>query len=52
MPDVNEAVFLHRSSRTLIVTDMVFNFRAGNLRTRAIMRLNGAWSRVAASRFF
>ena len=52
MPNVNEAVFLHRPSRTLIVADMVFNFRAGNLRTRAMMRLNGAWGDVAASRFF
>jgi hypothetical protein len=40
-----EAVFLHRASRTLIVTDLMQNFEAGRIRhplVRAVMRLGGA----------
>lgn len=40
-----EAVFLHRASRTLIVTDLMQNFEAGRIRNplvRAIMMLGGA----------
>jgi hypothetical protein len=40
-----EAVFLHRSSRTLIVTDLMQNFEAGRIRNplvRAVMMLGGA----------
>lgn len=40
-----EAVFLHRASRTLIVTDLMQNFEAGRIRNplvRAVMRMGGA----------
>jgi hypothetical protein len=40
-----EAVFLHRASRTLIVTDLMQNFEADRLRNplvRTVMRLGGA----------
>jgi hypothetical protein len=40
-----EAVFLHRASRTLIVTDLMQNFEADRIRNplvRAVMRMGGA----------
>lgn len=40
-----EVVFLHRASRTLIVTDLMQNFEAGRIRNplvRTVMRLGGA----------
>ena len=43
--DFAEAVFLHRASRTLIVTDLVQNFEADRIRNplvRTVMRLGGA----------
>ena len=52
MPAINETVFLHKPSRTLIVADMVFNIREGTALTRMAMKLNGIYGRLAASRFF
>lgn len=43
IPHVNEVAFLHRRSRTLLLTDLAFNVRnEGPLLTRLFMRLNGA----------
>jgi hypothetical protein len=52
IPAVNEAVFLHKPSRALIVADMVFNIREGTSLTRVAMKLNGIFGKLAASRFF
>jgi hypothetical protein len=51
MPRVNEIVFLHRPSRTLIITDLAFNFCKGSPWLLAIvMRLNGSFGRLSPSR--
>lgn len=47
----HEVAFLHRSSRTLILTDWLFNFsHGGSLWTRAYLRLAGAWGGPRQSR--
>lgn len=48
MPKLNEFVFLHRPSASLIVADLVFNIRAPKpWLTRVLMSLNGnAYNRV------
>ena len=57
-PKMNEFVFLHRSTRTLVVTDLAFNFRkVDGFGTRLFLRINGALgkfgpSRLAKSFFF
>ena len=51
MPRVQEVAFVHRPSRTLLLTDLCFNVRsAPNLFTRVFMRLNGAYGRFGVSR--
>jgi hypothetical protein len=54
MPRLNEFVFLHRPSRTLIVADLVFNFDGPrqNLLGKLFLRLNGIYGRVGCSRIF
>lgn len=53
MPKVNEVVFHHLPSRTLIVADFVFNMcSADNLWTRLFLQMNGAYGGVRATRFF
>jgi hypothetical protein len=53
MPKVNEVVFHHLPSRTLIVADLVFNLAPhADLWTRAFMSANGAFGGVRASRIF
>ena len=53
MSKVNEVVFFHLSSKTLIVADLVFNIRfSSSWLTRSAMKLNGAYGRVAPSRYF
>ena len=52
MPAVNEAVFFHRPSHTLVVADMVFNILKAPTLTRLAMRLNGIYGSLAVSRFF
>jgi Domain of unknown function (DUF4336) len=54
MPKLNEFVFLHRASRTLIVADLVFNLDAGrqHLVGKLFLKLNGIFGRVACSRIF
>ena len=50
-PRMNEIVFCHRPSRTLLLTDLCFNFRhSDSLVTRIFMRLNGAYGRFGPSR--
>ncbi|HUR59622.1 MAG TPA: DUF4336 domain-containing protein [Opitutaceae bacterium] len=51
MPRLNEVVFRHRPSRTLILTDLAFNLGADMpLLSRVLMRLNSCHCRFAVSR--
>lgn len=51
MPRLNEVVFLHRPSRTLLLTDLVFNLGPEMpLLSRVLLRLNGCYCRLAVSR--
>ncbi|HUG10747.1 MAG TPA: DUF4336 domain-containing protein [Opitutaceae bacterium] len=52
MPLVNEVVFHHVPSRTLIVADLMFNLDPPDLRSRLLLRLNGALGRPTPSRMF
>ena len=50
IPFSEEAVFLHHPSRTLVVTDLLFNLGADTpLLTRAMMRMGGAYPGVCCS---
>ncbi len=52
-PGLNEVVFLHRASRTLLCLDLCFNVvRSASLFTRVFMRANGAYGRFGPSRLF
>lgn len=52
-PGLNEVVFLHRASRTLICGDLCFNVRnSSSAFTRVFMRLNSAYGRFGPSRLF
>jgi hypothetical protein len=52
MPKLNEMVFLHRPSGSLILADLVFNLQPPKpWLTRVAMRLNGAYGRLAPTRF-
>ncbi len=52
-PGLNEVVFLHRPSRTLLCLDLCFNVGPpATAFTRLFMRLNGAWDRFCPSRIF
>jgi hypothetical protein len=51
MPRLNEVVFLHRASRTLIVTDLVFNLGTEMpLLSRVLLKINGCYDCLAVSR--
>ncbi len=51
LPIFNEVIFLHRASRTLIVSDLVFNvYEAQGVLAPVLMRLNGMWKRFGPSR--
>lgn len=51
MPKVNEVAFLHRASRTLILTDWLFNFNhSDSWWSRTFFRLAGAWKGPQQSR--
>ena len=51
IPLLNEVVFFHRSSRTLLLTDLAFNVRrADSWVTRTVLRLDGAYGRFGVSR--
>lgn len=52
MPAVNEVVFLHVASRTLILADLMFNLDPPDFRSRLLLRLNGALGRPTPSRMF
>lgn len=50
LPIFNEIVFYHRSSRTLIVSDFVFNIQeASGFFSPVILRLDGMWKRFGPS---
>ena len=50
-PAMNELVFLHAKSRTLILTDLAFNIQhANSLITRIFLRINGALGHFGPSR--
>jgi hypothetical protein len=53
MPNVREFVFLHRPSRSLLVTDLAFNLLdAEGLGARIALGMFGTWRRFAVSRLF
>ncbi len=53
MPRVNESVLLHKSSRTLIVTDLCFNLRdAEGIGSFILLSMFGTYRRFAVSRLF
>ncbi len=50
-PGLRELAFFHRSSRTLVLTDLCFHLNEiEHWPTRVMMRLNGAYGRFAPSR--
>ena len=52
IPDLNEIVFFHPASRTLILTDLCFNICEGAGWTKFLFTLNGAFGRLAMTRLF
>lgn len=53
VPGIDEVVFLHAPSRTLIVTDLVFAMRdVPHAPTRIVLKMAGAYGRVAQSRMW
>jgi hypothetical protein len=51
MPRLNEVVFLHRASRTLIVTDLAFNLGPEMpFLSRVLLRINDCYCRFGPSR--
>lgn len=49
-PWMSEVVFFHRASRTLVVTDLVFNVHGARGLSPLVFRMVGAWKRLAQSR--
>ena len=49
-PAVQEIAFLHRASRTLVLTDLCFNIQGGAISTRIFFTLTGVWKRFGPSR--
>jgi hypothetical protein len=50
-PALNEVVFLHRSTRSLLVTDLLFNVRRpANFATKMVLNFMGTRGRLAMSR--
>lgn len=53
IPAVNEALFYHRPTRTLIVTDLIFNLqRPEGALAPIVFRLFGTYKKAAVSRLF
>jgi hypothetical protein len=52
VPDLNEMEFFHVPSRTLILTDLLFNIVEGDWWTRLFFTLNDAWGRPALTRVY
>ena len=51
MPKLNEVVFFHKKSRTLIQTDLAFNVtQVSSLVIKLMLRLNGALGGVRATK--
>ena len=51
MPVLNEVVFFHKPSRSLICSDFVFNIQSGsNVLIRTLWRLFGVWKTLGQSR--
>jgi hypothetical protein len=51
MPKLNEVVFFHGASRSLLIADIAFNLGPdGSWLFALLMRLNGAWGRFGPSR--
>jgi hypothetical protein len=51
-PRMNETAFVHRASRTLLLTDLCFNLqRSDSFATRLFLRVAGALGRFGPSRF-
>ena len=51
IPRLDEVAFFHRSSRTLLLTDLVFNMHhSESWITRLFMRVNGAYGRFGPTR--
>lgn len=52
-PGLSETVFFHRPSRSLLVTDLLFNIvRPANLLTKLILSMTGTRGRLAMSRLW
>lgn len=52
MPRLNEVVFLHRASRSLVLADLAFNLGPGtHWLLSLIVKLDGAYGRLSPSRF-
>lgn len=53
VPKIDEVVFFHRASGTLILTDLIFNLQeVKNRRTRWVLKLMRAWGRPRQSRMW
>jgi hypothetical protein len=53
LPALNDVLFCHRRSRTLIATDLVFNMQSHpSLVTRLVFRLDGAYGKFGPSRLW
>jgi len=53
MPKVNEVVFYHKSSKTLIVTDLFFNLlNVSGIKAKIIFNLMGTYKKFAISKLF
>lgn len=53
VPSINEVVFFHRPSRSLIVTDLIFNIHdCANWQSRLLFRIMGAYKKPAQSRLW
>ncbi|HET7536168.1 MAG TPA: DUF4336 domain-containing protein [Candidatus Didemnitutus sp.] len=51
-PKLNEVVFFHRASRSLMLADLAFNFQPpAPFLTMLVLRVYGIWGKFAASRF-
>jgi hypothetical protein len=52
VPELNEIEFYHAPTRTLILTDLLFNIIEGDWWTRLFFTLNGAYGRPALTRVY
>lgn len=53
MPKMNEFIFFHKATQTMIVTDLIFNFKSyENVMTRIAFRMMGAHRPVSCCKLF